>query len=293
MLIDPLRMREPAAVRSILQGHVGSDIPGTFSAGKPDAEKSGAKSGREDGTRMDMTTSPSSLDGGRGEYDGDKADRARHGRRNLSRVGDEMETESERGQGSNKNIRSSNSDDGNDRTILVRLLAALSKAAEEEVRGSKGLFGLESGVLERLKGGVRVTPFLRHGSLRREASTGRAPHGLLADGGMKKWWRCPKCHVSQVVGLEDIHEHFKVCLVDPAPPHSSSSCSPANTDTSKTPNDPNPTATDTTSNAPKRTRLLVGTPFKSSGWTRRGGGVGSAGPRDGTKRAREDGSGGT
>ncbi|CAM9781945.1 unnamed protein product [Scytosiphon promiscuus] len=99
---------------------------------------------------------------------------------------------------------------------MPELLAAMSRAIEDEIRGNKGLFGLDSGVLERLKGGVRVTPFLRHGSVRRPDSAGAAPHGLAA-GGMKKWWRCPRCHISQVVDLEAIHEHFKVCLADPAP----------------------------------------------------------------------------
>ncbi|CAM9582071.1 unnamed protein product [Ectocarpus sp. 4 AP-2014] len=99
---------------------------------------------------------------------------------------------------------------------MTELLATLSGAVEEEIRGSKGLFGLETGVLERLKGGARVTPFLRHGSVRRQDSSGKAPHGLAA-GGMKKWWRCPRCHVSQVVDLKAIHEHFKVCPLDSAP----------------------------------------------------------------------------
>ncbi|CBN79814.1 conserved unknown protein [Ectocarpus siliculosus] len=102
---------------------------------------------------------------------------------------------------------------------------------QEEIRGSKGLFGLETGVLERLKGGARVTPFLRHGSVRRQDSSGKAPHGLAA-GGMKKWWRCPRCHVSQVVDLKAIHEHFKVCLVDPAPGSSSASGGTVATDAS-------------------------------------------------------------
>lgn len=83
---------------------------------------------------------------------------------------------------------------------MPELLAALSGAVEEEIRGNKGLFGLESGVLERLKGGARVTPFLRHGSVRQPDSAGAAPHGLAA-GGMKKWWRCPRCHISQVRSL--------------------------------------------------------------------------------------------
>lgn len=88
---------------------------------------------------------------------------------------------------------------GDDRNSngMPELLAALSRAVEEEIRGTKGLFGLESGVLERLKGGARVTPFLRHGSVRRQESAGAAPHGLAA-AGMKKWWRCPRCHISQV-----------------------------------------------------------------------------------------------
>lgn len=80
---------------------------------------------------------------------------------------------------------------------MPELLSLLSRAVEEEIRGSKGLFGLETGVLERLKGGGRVTSFLRHGSVRRHDSAGAAPHGLAA-GGMKKWWRCPRCHISQV-----------------------------------------------------------------------------------------------
>ncbi|CAM9983368.1 unnamed protein product, partial [Ectocarpus fasciculatus] len=117
------------------------------------------------------------------------------------------------GRRNNNSISSSN---------MTELLATLSRAVEEEIRGSKGLFGLETGVLERLKGGARVTPFLRHGSVRRQESSGKAPHGLAA-GGMKKWWRCPRCHVSQVVDLKAIHEHFKVCLVDPAPGGSSAS----------------------------------------------------------------------
>lgn len=88
-------------------------------------------------------------------------------------------------------------DGGGDSDNMPELLAALSRAVEEEIRSAKGLFGLETGVLERLKGGTRVTPFLTHGSVRRQTSPGGAPHGLAA-GGMKKWWRCPRCHISQV-----------------------------------------------------------------------------------------------
>lgn len=87
-----------------------------------------------------------------------------------------------------------NGDDGED---ITELLAALSRAVDEEVRGTKGLFGLSSGVLERLKSGVRLTPFLRHGSLRRRDPDKAAP-GSLAAGGLKKWWRCPRCNLSQV-----------------------------------------------------------------------------------------------
>ncbi|CAN0009911.1 unnamed protein product [Ectocarpus sp. 8 AP-2014] len=49
---------------------------------------------------------------------------------------------------------------------------------------------------------------------------------------MKKWWRCPRCHVSQVVDLKAIHEHFKVCLIDPAPGGSSASGGTVATDAS-------------------------------------------------------------
>ena len=80
---------------------------------------------------------------------------------------------------------------------MPELLAALSRSVEEEVRGTNGLFGLETGLLERLKGGVRLTPFLRHGSLRRRDPDAAAPGGLAA-GGLKKWWRCPRCNLSQV-----------------------------------------------------------------------------------------------
>lgn len=87
-----------------------------------------------------------------------------------------------------------NSVDGED---IPELLAALSRAVDEEVRGTRGLFGLNSGVLERLKSGVRLTPFLTHGSIRHR-DPDKAASGSLAAGGLKKWWRCPRCSLSQV-----------------------------------------------------------------------------------------------
>lgn len=96
-----------------------------------------------------------------------------------------------------KDSSRASSKNGVDGEEIPELLAALSRAVEEEIRGTKGLFGLDSGVLERLKSGVRLTPFLTHGSLRRRDPDKAAP-GSLAAGGLKKWWRCPRCHLSKV-----------------------------------------------------------------------------------------------
>lgn len=151
LLVDALRLRDPAEVRRVLQGN--DVLPEAADANKVSRNKSE-------------------------EEEDEVADNDADQRRGK-RLVDQGHT---------------SGDDGRD---MPELLAALSRAIEEEIRGSKGLFGLATGVLERLKIGARVTPFLRHGSVRRQDSAGAAPHGLTA-GGMKKWWRCPRCHKSQV-----------------------------------------------------------------------------------------------
>lgn len=158
LLVDPLRLTDPTEVRRILRGH--SDLP------EDDEEEEDA----------DETTLPPATTGVEGDGEGTEndTDAAREPRRAGRGVGA-----------------------GGRGNSMPELLSSLSRSVEEEIRGSKGLFGLETGVLERLKGGARVTPFLRHGSVRRHDSAGAAPHGLAA-GGMKKWWRCPRCHISQV-----------------------------------------------------------------------------------------------
>lgn len=177
ILVDTLRLRDPNEVRRVLQG-----CPGL-----PDAATHQRAQQRE--------RTPTQEKHRQAELDGDDSDGGNHGdddfagRRGKRKLGDDSGTD---GSGCDRGR-------GDDSSNMPEILAALSRAVEEEIRGSKGLFGLETGVLERLKGGVRVTPFLRHGSVRRRESAGAAPHGLAA-GGMKKWWRCPRCHVSQVRG---------------------------------------------------------------------------------------------
>lgn len=112
-------------------------------------------------------------------------------------VGLAREDTHEDGTDSHERRASKHSRAGADSREMPELLAALSRAVEEEIRGTRGLFGLETGALERLKHGPRVTPFLRHGTVRQQTSGGAMPHGLAA-GGAKKWWRCPRCHISQV-----------------------------------------------------------------------------------------------
>lgn len=165
LLVDALRLRHPNEVRRVLRGHPG--LPAI--AKEPRAEEPPP-------SPPVSPPPPPPPQEGAGNRDGDD--------RHTNTRGPEEGT---RGSGSS-------SSGGSD---MPELLAALSRAIEEEIRGSRGLFGLETGVLERLKGGARVTPFLRHGSVRRQESAGASPHGLAA-GGMKKWWRCPRCHISQV-----------------------------------------------------------------------------------------------
>ena len=164
--MDTLRLRDPEEVRRVLQGY----------PGLPDAK--GQRAPTPSQQRNQQQPQAGDRDDGEAAVGGDDDD-----------DGDDDDGEGRRG----KNGGGSVSD-------MPELLATLSRAIEEEVRGSKGLFGLETGVLERLKGGAKVTPFLRHGSVRRRESMGAAPHGLAA-GGMKKWWRCPRCHISQVRAL--------------------------------------------------------------------------------------------
>lgn len=151
LLVDSLRLGDPAEVRRVLEGH-----PGLPKERKQFPENSETRHQASEG---DHTA-----------------------------VNDDLEDEHFR-----NHTDAQGSDDSSN---MPELLAALSRAIEEEIRGTKGLFGLETGVLERLKSGTRVTPFLRHGSVRRQGTAGPVPHGLAA-GGMKKWWRCPKCHMSQ------------------------------------------------------------------------------------------------
>lgn len=160
--MDTLRLRDPEELRRVLHGYPG--LPDA--AGPPAPPQQNHQQTEVGGDRKgDGVEGPDSNHGGGDDGDGDGA-----GRR----------------------------EENGSASKMPELLAALSRAVEEEIRGSRGLFGLETGVLERLKGGARVTPFLRHGSVRRRESMGAAPHGLAA-GGMKKWWRCPRCHVSQVI----------------------------------------------------------------------------------------------
>eukprot|EP00752_Nemacystus_decipiens_P010692 g9523.t1 len=192
ILVDTLRLRDPEEVRRVLRGYPG--LPDAKS--QRDEERPRASSPPPQRSQRQPDTDME--DGDDGDAPGNEDDQDQDGSRG-------------------KNGGGGSSD-------MPELLAALSRAVEEEIRGSRGLFGLETGVLERLKGGAKVTPFLRHGSVRRRESMGAAPHGLAA-GGMKKWWRCPRCHTSKVVDLEAIHEHFKVCLADPGAVDGSNSSS--------------------------------------------------------------------
>eukprot|EP00903_Cladosiphon_okamuranus_P010703 g10115.t2 len=185
LLVDTLVLRDPREVRRVLHGYPGlPDAKDKGAEARPRTPKPRPQQHQHQQPGSGDRDSGEEVVAGRDDDDGDEGRREKNG---GGSVGD-----------------------------MPELLATLSRAVEEEIRGSKGLFGLETGVLERLKSGAKVTPFLRHGSVRRRKSMGAAPHGLVA-GGMKKWWRCPRCHISQVVDLEAIHEHFKVCLADPNP----------------------------------------------------------------------------
>lgn len=169
LLVDALRLRHADEVRQVLRGYPGlpsiaGELPPAPPLSPPPQQE---RAGNRDGNAARD-------DGG------------------SSGTGEDRDKDKGRPEGGKR--ASSGSSSSSD---MPELLAALSRAIEEEIRGSKGLFGLETGVLERLKGGARVTPFLRHGSVRRQESVGATPHGLAA-GGMKKWWRCPRCHISQV-----------------------------------------------------------------------------------------------
>lgn len=170
ILVDTIRLRDPEEVRRVLRGYPG--LP------EPDARGRRAEEHPREGTPAPPQQNQQQPGAGdrNGEVEG-RDDDNDHG-----------------GGGCDAGRRAKNGGGGSD---MPELLATLSRAVEEEIRGSRGLFGLETGVLERLKGGAKVTPFLRHGSVRRRESMGAAPHGLAA-GGMKKWWRCPRCHISQV-----------------------------------------------------------------------------------------------
>lgn len=166
LLVDTLRLRDPEEVRRVLQDYPG--LPDAKGQRAPTPPPQRSQQQTEAGGRNNGEVVVGLDDNGDdGDDDGDEGRRGKNGG----------------GSGSVSD--------------MPELLATLSRAIEEEIRGSKGLFGLETGVLERLKGGAKVTPFLRHGSVRRREPMGAAPHGLAA-GGMKKWWRCPRCHISQV-----------------------------------------------------------------------------------------------
>lgn len=209
LLVDQLRVRDASEVRRILQGY-----PELLPSEKVD-ETSGSKSDQDKIRVESSPPSPSSTlsseETGIDRNGGSGSQQKRSGF-----VQKNKNEEDGRGDAKKYNKpcdhHSGAAGDRNNE-MLHELLAALSRAAEEEIRGAKGLFGLENGALERLKGGARVTPFLRHGSLRRQVSVGAAPHGLAASG-MKKWWRCPKCHVSQVGFVGDVRatERTSKCL---------------------------------------------------------------------------------
>lgn len=170
LLVDTLRLRDPRQVRRVLQGYPGlPDTKGQHAQARPRTPTPPPQQHQHQQPRAGDRDSGEEVVAGR-----DDDDDGGEGRREKNGCGSVSD--------------------------MPELLATLSRAVEEEIRGSKGLFGLETGVLERLKGGAKVTPFLRHGSVRRRESMGAAPNGLAA-GGMKKWWRCPRCHISQVCAL--------------------------------------------------------------------------------------------
>ena len=205
MLVDSLRLTDPAEVRRILQGYpglpelrdeAGAEIQSWDLAGRGDDDCHNDSNDDDDNNhqhqhqhRQHRNDHHDSDDHHDNDDHQDNDDRQKAARDDRARAdGRAGRADCERGVGGAR---------GGDVSNMPELLAALSRAIEEEIRGSKGLFGLVTGTLERLKSGTKVTPFLRHGSVRRQESEGATPNGL-ASGGMKKWWRCPRCHISQV-----------------------------------------------------------------------------------------------